>query len=102
MLLADVGQLDKKKWPYPIVAYFLGSLSESQLWAATRSTDPQIRLNRTCEIHTYLGEIKIARGQVAQAKVNFEHALKECPVSFTETTLSKRELDRLSQLPNRL
>lgn len=97
MLLTDVRRLDKKEWPYSIISYYLGDLSESQLWATVRRTDPQTRLNQTCETHTYLGEIKIVRGEASQAKADFERALKECPISFTEKSLSRHELGRLSE-----
>ena len=89
-------KLDRTKWPWPVVEFFLGSSSPEALRAAAQSADnAETRRGQICEADFYLGAHLREKGARDDARRLFEAAAEDCPKTFWEYTAAKNELQRL-------
>lgn len=93
--------LDHKQWPYPLIAFYLGRIDETQLRAFAAMGDAPTIQGQQCELGAYVGESAAARGLEDVAKRDFTEALHVCPVDFIERSLVSRGLEKLDTLPVR-
>lgn len=91
--------LDHKQWPYPLIAFYLGRIDETQLRAFAAKGDAPAIQGQQCELGAYVGESAAARGLEDVAKRDFTEALHVCPVDFIERSLVSRGLEKLDTLP---
>ena len=86
----------KDDWPGPIVQFFLGKITEAELFAAAenpaRRKGPQL-----CEASFYAAEIKLLNGNSKDAIPLLKSAEKDCPSGFVERRAASAELKRLGQ-----
>jgi tetratricopeptide (TPR) repeat protein len=88
-------QLDAAVWPFPVLAFYMGKATAETLQSAINRGGTQDREGQLCEADAYLGEWRLARGDVAGARQSFDAASAECPVNFIEKVLASRELARM-------
>jgi lipoprotein NlpI len=93
---ANVAKLDQAKWPWPVVALYLGQSNPDALLAAAHaSEDPVTLKNQVCEADFYLGEDRLWNNDLAQARPLLQSAADDCRPSFDERAAAKLELARL-------
>jgi lipoprotein NlpI len=63
------------QWPLPVVAFYQGNLSEEDLLAATRVSDPATAARLKAEAEYYLGQWALLKDDRAGAKRHFQAAL---------------------------
>jgi tetratricopeptide (TPR) repeat protein len=80
---------DKKKWPFPIVAFLSGSMTEKDLRSA--ATTPE----QTCEATYYIGQHHVLEGRGAQGQAALAAVISMCPVDYVERIAATAELQRL-------
>jgi lipoprotein NlpI len=97
-LAANAAKLDRKEWPWPVVAHYLGSLDAASVDAAAAAPEsPQARKEQTCETNFYLGAAP-AKGASVEAQRRLRTAVAECPKGFIEYSAAQLELKRLDAL----
>lgn len=101
MLRGAATRVDHDTWPYPIIAFYLGQIDETQLRAAAVTGDETAPRGHPCEVGAYLGESAAAHGREELAKKDFNEALPSCPVDFIEKNLARRDLRWLDALHGR-
>ncbi|WP_198039185.1 tetratricopeptide repeat protein [Paraburkholderia sp. SOS3] len=99
-LAAAANYLDKRAWPYPVIAYYLGEIDAQQLLIEANVGDQEGLAGRQCEAYSYLGESYMARRQNGDAKRAFEGAISICPTTSVERILAKRELANFAKSKN--
>ncbi len=93
---ANAAKLEKAKWPWPIVAFYLGAGTSDAIMAAVDSTDNErARRDQTCEALFYLGVAKMKADTLPEARAHLESAAQKCPFHFTEHIGAVLELKRL-------
>ena len=83
------------KWPSPIIAFYLGHATRSQVLAAAALGGAKARPSQECETSFYLGEWELLHGKTSAARIDLTHAAKTCPLNFIEHTGAKAELSRM-------
>ena len=95
-LAANAQKLDKAKWPWPIMALFLGSATPEAVRISSQSADdPTTRKDQLCEADFYLGVYHGAKGEENDARQLFQAAANSCPREYVEYETAGLELDRL-------
>ena len=98
-LAANTKGSDRSKWPWPIVALFLGSITPDDASNAAMSAEQQrTRAGQSCEADFYIGVYQAETGARADARPLFQSAVDHCPKDFTEYQAAKFELKRLDEL----
>jgi tetratricopeptide (TPR) repeat protein len=95
-LTGNSESLSHAKWPWPIVALFIG-LSDPQTVReiAQSGGSPRARLGRNCETDFYVGTYFLAHNIKDDALKLFQSAATSCPQDFLEEAAAKLELARL-------
>ncbi len=96
-LAAQTRQLDRTRWPGPIVALYLGQITPQALLEAARDQNPAAERERQCEAFFYAGEHFMIAGQRDAAVRMFQSAVATRVTSYYEYASAKAELRRLGQ-----
>ena len=96
-LEADSLKLDARRWPAPIIDFYLGRIEEKAMFAAANDPDPKIKNEKTCAASFHAGESRLFRAQVSAAIPLLRAAEKDCPADFYESHGAGAELRRLGQ-----
>ncbi|MBV9553181.1 MAG: tetratricopeptide repeat protein [Alphaproteobacteria bacterium] len=91
-LREDAAKLDTAKWPWPIVAVFLGERDAAQVLADLAKEPDEVA---QCDADFFLGVQLAAGGDAPRARLLFQHAATKCPPSYVDTISAKVELARL-------
>jgi lipoprotein NlpI len=95
-LEANAENLDRAKWPWPVVAFQLGTMSPERLEALAASADDAVKRNeQQCEATYYLGAHHASADRKDEARRLFRSALEICPRNFFEFSAANLELKRL-------
>jgi lipoprotein NlpI len=86
-------QLDHAKWPWPLVAAYLGTPDIESMQAAA-AQDPAEAKDRKCEAAFYLGEDALLSGGTAAASELLQQAVTLCAKDSLEYYAARFELDR--------
>lgn len=84
-----------RAWPAPLVGFYLGRTTRSDVLAATVVSDEGTRRGRRCEAIFQFGEDALHRRAPADAKRFFTDAANSCPAKYAESNLSRAELKAL-------
>jgi tetratricopeptide (TPR) repeat protein len=98
VLKEGAAHLDAGRWPFPVLAFYMGKATAATLQAAINRGGVQDRVGQLCEANAYLGEWQLAQGDAIGARRSFEAASAECPVDFIERGLARRELVRMGEV----
>jgi tetratricopeptide (TPR) repeat protein len=97
--VANAAKLDKVKWPWPIVAFQLGTGTPESIMVVVDSVaNERTRRNQTCEALFYLGVSAIDADKLLEARTRLESAVQQCPFHDTEHIGAVLELKRLLSL----
>ena len=95
-LSSNSESLSHAKWPWPIVALFIGSSDPQTVRKIAQSGgSPRVRLGRNCETDFYVGTYYVAHNIKDDALKLFQSAATSCPQDFLEEAAAKLELARL-------
>jgi lipoprotein NlpI len=85
-LRSAAARFDRRTWPAPIFALFLGERTYSDVGALAQAGGPSATLlaSHRCEAAFYSGEFALSRDDVATARSRLNDALRICPVHDTE------------------
>jgi len=96
-LEANAANVDRRRWPWPIVAFYSGTESANAVFAAaTTSTGNSLR--RICDAEFYVAIDRLANGDQREARRLFEAAVKDCSVHVRDHAFAAMELARLDAL----
>ena len=91
--------IDRKKWPGPVVDLHLGTTDPETVSAVGLSNvDTKARPRRACEVEFYLGTFYLEHDDRVEAKRRLEAAANACPRSLIERGAAKVELIRLQSI----
>ncbi|CAD6560944.1 tetratricopeptide repeat protein [Paraburkholderia sabiae] len=90
--------MDHTKWPYPVFAFYLGSMGEDQLMKAANTGATTATQGQLCEAAAYVGEQKFVRSLTDDARHAFQAAIDRCPADFIEKDLARHELGAIEAL----
>jgi lipoprotein NlpI len=95
-LAANATSLDRSKWPWPVVALFIGSIAPDEAFkAASSAKQESTRIGYTCEADFFVGVQQIAKGVPAAARSLLRSAVDHCPHGFFQYAAANFELKRL-------
>jgi PQQ-dependent catabolism-associated CXXCW motif protein len=95
-LAANTEKIDRSRWPWPVIALFLGASAPEMIHIAARSVGTTSeRDDQLCEADFYLGFHRLANGERAEARRLLEAVVNTCPRHNTEYQLGRIELERL-------
>jgi tetratricopeptide (TPR) repeat protein len=97
-LASHAKPLDHTKWPWPVVALFLGALNSDAVLAAAAESDQATRNDESCEADFYVGVYQAEKGAVVEARRLLQSAAEKCPHGFIEQAAAGFELKRLDDL----
>ncbi|CAB3808139.1 Beta-barrel assembly-enhancing protease [Paraburkholderia caffeinilytica] len=97
VLEEESAHLDAGRWPFPVLAFYMGKATAAALQSAINRGGIQDREGELCEADAYLGEWRLAQGDAIGARQSFDAASAECPVDFIEKVLAKQELARMAE-----
>lgn len=83
------------RWPGALVKFMQGTGTRESVAAAAQEGDPARLAERVCDVDFYLGELDLARNDIAAAKPQFERAAEKCPFASFERMGATAELMRL-------
>ncbi|MEX3985969.1 tetratricopeptide repeat protein [Paraburkholderia sp. EG287A] len=96
LALADQARgLDANRWPYPILAFYMGRSTAAGLLSAVEKGGKD-HDEHSCEANAYLGEWLLSRGDISGAREDFAAASTSCPAQFIEKALATWELQGMS------
>jgi tetratricopeptide (TPR) repeat protein len=92
-------QIDRSKWPAPVVALFSDSMNIDAVKDAAASAEPPNgRIGRACEADFFIGEYQMEKAGPASARPSFQSAVDHCPHGYFEYSAARFELKRLDAL----
>ena len=98
-MAANGKNVDRSKWPWPIVALFLGLMNPDGVQtAASAAEQPRARAAQSCEANFFIGVFQIEKGAPAGARPLLQSAADHCPYSFVQHSAARLELKRLDEL----
>ncbi|HTD37908.1 MAG TPA: tetratricopeptide repeat protein, partial [Candidatus Limnocylindrales bacterium] len=92
-LATDAKYLDRKVWPWPVVALVQGSMTPDQVLATAKKNDLPSR-GHECEALFYVGEYFLA-ARDPHGKGYIQAAADMCPSTYIEFVGARAELTRL-------
>lgn len=80
----DTDIVARNKWPWPVIAMFLGRLDVDQVLGAARNVDPTLQRSQLCEAYYYSAEYVLALQQTERGIGLFDRARDTCPLNYVE------------------
>ena len=99
-LAANARKVDQSKWPWPLIALFVGSITADEARNAALSTDQRTSVELSCVADFFVGIYRLERGAAAVARPLFQSAADHCPKAFVQYWAAKFELKRLDRSVN--
>lgn len=90
---------DLNKWPGAVIAYYLGRLTSSDVFALAKEAESEHDDGQSCEANFYVGQFKLLAGETSAAMAMFETADNICPPNFIEPPAARAEIRKLNELP---
>jgi tetratricopeptide (TPR) repeat protein len=94
-LKTDIGSLNLKTWPAPIVRAYLGLGTADAAYDAAADSPGRTATIQNCEAAFYMGELDLISGRTDIAKTEFQRALDVCRENFNEIAGAKAELSQM-------
>ena len=94
-LAKNAAAVDLKEWPGPVVAFYLGKLTDKQLLAAAAHPNADIQTDRQCQANFYIGQAAVLDRRPAPAGQLFREVAQHCPVTLPEYVGARAELAHL-------
>jgi lipoprotein NlpI len=84
------------KWQATLIEFYLGKITEDELFAFLKTSEEPLQQTRLCEIHFYVAEMYFAKGNKDKAFENFKRAEDSCKPAALIAHLIKPELQALN------
>ena len=98
-LAANAKRIAQSKWPWPLVALFLGSAkSDEARQAAQSAVQSQARAEQVCVADYFIGVDQIDNGALVDARSSLQSAADHCPRDFVQRAAAEFELKRSGEL----
>jgi lipoprotein NlpI len=95
-LAQNAANVDRTKWPSPLVDLHLGSIEHDAIRASAISNhNSKAQRNRACEIEFYLATFDLEQGDRDEAKQHLRAAASTCPAGGIERAATYAELNAL-------
>ena len=91
----NAAKLKEPRWPLPVIDFYLGKITEKEMYAAAENPDPKKNGEQICEANFYSGEAKLLKNATNEAIPLLRTAEKACPPTFNEAHGASAELKRL-------
>jgi lipoprotein NlpI len=92
----NASKLKERRWPAPVIDFYLGKIDEKAMFAAAKNPDQKKNAEQICEANFYAGEAKLLRAAIGDAIQLLRAADRDCPPTFYESHGASAELKRLS------
>lgn len=80
------------EWPVPLLDFFLGRITQAELYAAAENEAPKLRRQQLCEANFYSGMKRLITGNKEEAEGFFRSAADRCPKNVVEWLEANAEL----------
>jgi lipoprotein NlpI len=97
LALNTVVKENRALWPGPVVAFYLGQVTQAQVLAAAAQGDERKQREKGCEASFYLGEYALIRLEIPNAQRFLRKAQETCPSGFVERIAAEAELKRVQK-----
>jgi lipoprotein NlpI len=92
-------RLIDKRWPAPVIDYYLGKIDDGAMQAAANTTEATDKVEPNCQAVFYAAEAKLLKGTNEDAIALLRAARSQCAPDTTFYHGASSELKRLGQLP---
>ncbi len=82
-------------WPGALIRHFMGTAEEAEVFNGVAEADAVERKKRTCVVHFYLGQVRLAAGAADEAAEHFRKAVATDAKSYRQYWAAKAELGHL-------
>jgi lipoprotein NlpI len=96
-LVTNAAQVDKAKWPAPIIDLLAGLTDVTGVIEAATNSEQKKQREQMCMAAFFVGEWYLLQGRRFEARASLERAEHDCPKNFLESFSASAELRRLSQ-----
>lgn len=93
--MSDEVQALSADWPMPVLQFYMGKLSVTDLMTAAKNPTATVQQSQLCDVHFYLGEWQSLQGQKPQGRENLKAAQTSCNKTSYEYVLSTNDLSQL-------
>jgi lipoprotein NlpI len=97
LALNTVVKENRALWPGPVIAFYLGQVTQAQVLAAAAQGDERKQREKGCEASFYLGEYALIRLEIPNAQRFLRKAQETCPSGFVERIAAEAELKRVQK-----
>lgn len=95
LALNTIVKENRALWPGPVIAFYLGQVTQAQVLAAAVTGDERKQREQACEASFYLGEYALIRLEIPEAQRFLRKAQENCPSGFVERIAAEAELKRV-------
>jgi tetratricopeptide (TPR) repeat protein len=95
-LMARTAEIDKSKWPQPIIDLLTRRSASTAVIEAASAGDSELQRKQRCEAAFYVGEWHLLQGRNAEGRTWVEQAQRECPGDLPERFAASAELKSLT------
>jgi lipoprotein NlpI len=92
-------QVDKSKWPAPIIRFLLGEITLPAMFEAAKDGNATKERGQLCGAKFFSGELALQRGAKDEAARMFRSVTSDCPKTFFEYAPANAELNALEAKP---
>jgi tetratricopeptide (TPR) repeat protein len=90
----ELSQHNPKKWPYPLLQFYNGKMSQEDVLKFAEHRNPNVRRKQRVEAFFYIAGRLLREGDPAKAREYFENAVASSPwAEPTERILAQKELE---------
>jgi lipoprotein NlpI len=99
-LEANAARVDQRRWPWPIVAFYLGNEGADAVFAAATTTSTGNPQTRLCDADFFIATDRLVSRDQREARGLLEAAVKDCSVGDRDRyhAFAAMELARLDAL----
>jgi tetratricopeptide (TPR) repeat protein len=99
-LAANAAKLDHSIWPAPVVSYFTGKATATEVLASAAKGEGAAKATQTCEALVFLGQDDMAKGRKEDGVARLQTADRGCAADSQEAHLIKVDLKKNGALPS--
>lgn len=86
-----------EEWRRRIVRFAAGAVTEEEFMGLADCSEPELKRDRICDAHFYIGMRRLLEGQRAEGQTHLEQCLQAGPRDRLEVLSAAAELGRLKE-----
>jgi tetratricopeptide (TPR) repeat protein len=98
-LTANAAKLDHAIWPAPLVSYFTGKATATEVLASAAKGEGAAKATQICEALIFLGQDDMAKGRKEDGVARLQTADRSCAADSQEAHLIKADLKKAGAPP---